>query len=200
MRSKDLIFKNLNSKKPTKRPIVATKDTRYENRVETFLQNLKKSGANGYEIKHSLIEDKIQKLYPDAKNIASIYEFGIRSINPNTINTPHELKDIDLAIIKAEFGVAENGAVYINEKNNIHQAIYTISKNLIILLDKKSILDNMHQAYEKISSFRQINTLFISGPSKTADIEQTLVIGAHGAKSVCVLLISDNESLKLIYN
>ena len=88
-------------------------------------------------------------------------------------------------VIKAEFAVAENGSVYINHPKDEDRRIYTFYEEITILLDKNSILNNMHEAYErvKIDEFG----IFLSGPSKTADIEQSLVIGAHGAKRLKVL-------------
>jgi L-lactate utilization protein LutC len=88
-------------------------------------------------------------------------------------------------VIKAEFAVAENAAVYINHPKDEDRRIYSFYEEITILLDKNSILNNMHEAYErvKIDEFG----IFLSGPSKTADIEQSLVIGAHGAKRLTVL-------------
>jgi L-lactate dehydrogenase complex protein LldG len=75
-----------------------------------------------------------------------------------------------------------------NEKNR-HRALYFIAQNIVIVIDEKELLNNMHEAYEKIS-FENIGYgVFISGPSKTADIEQSLVIGAHGPKSGYVIFI-----------
>lgn len=131
----------------------------------------------------------IKRIYPDAKKIASnLPEVTIATINPDNADDPHQLKEIDLAVIRGEVGVAENASVWIPQ--NVRQkVIYFISEYLVILLDKNKIVNNMHEAYNTIQFSDKGFGVFISGPSKTADIEQALVVGAHGAKGVTVLLI-----------
>ena len=73
-----------------------------------------------------------------------------------------------------------------NEENR-HRALYFIAQNIVTVLDEKDILNNMHEAYTKINFEDSGYGVFISGPSKTADIEQSLVIGAHGPKSGYVI-------------
>ncbi len=102
---------------------------------------------------------------------------------------PHQLKDLDLAIIEGQFGVAENGAIWLTDENTGLRALPFITEHLVIVLKKNSLVANMHEAYKKIGLAHSGFGLFISGPSKTADIEQSLVIGAHGAKSLRVVLM-----------
>lgn len=134
------------------------------------------------------LNEVIRSLYPEAKRIASnLPEVTLANVNPDDIADPHDLNGTDLAIIQGELGVAENGCVWIPQ--NVRQRVlYFISEYLIILLDKDQLVNNMHEAYRKISFHDQGFGVFISGPSKTADIEQALVVGAHGAKGVMVLL------------
>ncbi|MFC2580353.1 MAG: lactate utilization protein C, partial [Bacteroidota bacterium] len=95
----------------------------------------------------------------------------------------------DLVICRGIFGVCENAAVYF-EQEYLQRSIYFISESLLILLPKDQLVDTMHDAYRRIPNeppgeFRG----FISGPSKTADIEQALVMGAHGSRQTTVLLV-----------
>jgi L-lactate dehydrogenase complex protein LldG len=103
---------------------------------------------------------------------------------------PHSLQDIELAIIKAHFGVAENGAVWITEDLLSQRVLPFICQHLVVILNADNIVANMHQAYEKIGDGHYGYGTFIAGPSKTADIEQSLVLGAHGSRSMTIFLIS----------
>ncbi|MDR0989002.1 MAG: LUD domain-containing protein [Prevotellaceae bacterium] len=134
------------------------------------------------------LEEAIHTLYPDARTIASnLPEITTATFNPDEVATPHELNGTDLAIIRGELGVAENASVWIPQ-NVRHKALYFVSEQLLILLDKKKLVNNMHEAYRQIGMREAGFGVFISGPSKTADIEQALVVGAHGARAVAVLL------------
>ncbi len=99
------------------------------------------------------------------------------------------LKDIHLSCLEALIAVAENGAVWIPESNMGNRLIPFICQHLIIILQIDKIVSTMHQAYEQINTFEEGFGVFLAGPSKTADIEQSLVIGAHGARSLRVFLL-----------
>ncbi|MRX65337.1 LutC/YkgG family protein [Maribacter luteus] len=136
------------------------------------------------------IDNEITMMYPNATNIVNrtqVSSLGTVSISDKT--QPKDLEDVDLAILRGTFGVAENGAIWISEEQFYIRALPFITNDLLIILDKKDICQNLHEAYELISKRKRTFGLFISGPSKTADIEQCLVIGAQGALSLTVLLI-----------
>lgn len=100
-----------------------------------------------------------------------------------------ELEDVDLAIIQGQFGVAENGAVWITDEEVKERVLPFITQHLAIVLSVHDIVPTMHDAYEeRIARPGGTFGVFIAGPSKTADIEQSLVLGAHGAKSLTVFL------------
>ncbi|RMF38130.1 MAG: hypothetical protein D6753_16315, partial [Planctomycetota bacterium] len=70
-----------------------------------------------------------------------------------------------------------------------HRVIFFITQYLVLVVPKDQIVHNMHQAYARIDAPRPGFGLFLSGPSKTADIEQSLVIGAHGCRQLQVFLV-----------
>ena len=125
----------------------------------------------------------VRKLYPDAKRIAS----NLKNITCATFH-PDDLDGTDLAVVDGRIGVCENGAVWVQQDVE-QRAVYFISEALILLLDRKNLVNNMHEAYQKIDTGEYGYGVFISGPSKTADIEQALVMGAHGARELTVLLL-----------
>jgi L-lactate dehydrogenase complex protein LldG len=131
----------------------------------------------------------VKELYPDAKEIASnLPEITIATRNPDTIGSPQALNGTDVGIIKGDFGVAENGCIWVPQQME-EKAVCFISENLVILLKKSEIENNMHEAYKRIRFNDYGYGSFISGPSKTADIAQVLVMGAQAARSVTVLLM-----------
>ena len=147
------------------------------------------------------INDLIRELFPDAKEIASnLPEITIATRNPDTVGRARDLNGTDVGIIRGYFGVAENGCIWVPQTMK-EKAVCFISENLIILLPKSQIVHNMHEAYKRLSTDNGKDGLdafndygygtFISGPSKTADIAQVLVMGAQAARSVTVLLMGD---------
>ena len=102
---------------------------------------------------------------------------------------PHSYQDIELALIKAHFSVAENGAVWLTEEVMGQRIIPYICQHLAVIVHAESIVPTLHEAYEKIGTGNYGFGGFIGGPSKTADIEQALVLGAHGPLSMTVFII-----------
>lgn len=102
---------------------------------------------------------------------------------------PHELQNVELAILPVHFAVAENGACWVSEELFSNRVLPFITQHLVFLLNKTDILPTMHEAYERIGLQQYGFGTFIAGPSKTADIEQSLVLGAHGARSLWVFVI-----------
>ena len=133
----------------------------------------------------------IRELFPDAKEIASnLPEITIATRNPDTVGRARDLNGTDVGIIRGTFGVAENGCIWIPQQMK-EKAVCFISENLVILLPKSQIVNNMHEAYKRIEFDKEYDGYgtFISGPSKTADIAQVLVMGAQAARSATILLM-----------
>jgi L-lactate dehydrogenase complex protein LldG len=101
---------------------------------------------------------------------------------------PNELKDVKKAYLPGAVGVAENGAVWLDEHAMGDRILPFICEHLVLVLRSEHIVPTMHHAYQKIHISQTGFGAFIAGPSKTADIEQSLVIGAHGPKRLTVLL------------
>jgi L-lactate dehydrogenase complex protein LldG len=102
---------------------------------------------------------------------------------------PHLLENVNLAVLPGKFAVAENGAVWLTDEQMGDRALPYICENLALVVRRQDILPTLHEAYEQIGTSHYNLGAFIAGPSKTADIEQSLVLGAHGAKSLVVYLM-----------
>lgn len=102
---------------------------------------------------------------------------------------PHTFEDVELAVMKAHFAVAENGAVWLTDPVMGQRILPFICQHLAVLVDASSIIPTMHEAYKQIGNGDYGFGVFIGGPSKTADIEQALVMGAHGPISMTVFII-----------
>jgi L-lactate dehydrogenase complex protein LldG len=175
--------------------------TTYPDPLLQFMNMVKSVGGNAIDVsKDTDINKLIKELYPDAKEIASnLPEITIATRNPDEVGRARDLNGTDIGIVRGMFGVAENGCVWIPQQMK-EKAVCFISENLIILLDKTQIVNNMHEAYARLSKgegcgANQFNEYgygsFISGPSKTADIAQVLVMGAQAARSATVLLLNE---------
>ena len=135
----------------------------------------------------------IRELFPDAKEIASnLPEVTIATRNPDTVGRARDLNGTDVGVIRGKFGVAENACIWIPQTMK-EKAVCFISENLIILLPKSQIVNNMHEAYKRIEFDKEYDGYgtFISGPSKTADIAQVLVMGAQAARSATIFLLPE---------
>ena len=115
---------------------------------------------------------------------------ALADVDEHVVSLPaFKLEKLEKAYIKGTVGVAENGAVWIYESQMINRLLPFICQHLVLVIDKKDIVPTMHHAYDTIDVDKEGFGVFIAGPSKTADIEQSLVIGAHGARSTTVYVI-----------
>lgn len=135
----------------------------------------------------------IRQTYPEAKLIASNLPDVQAGLNPDTVENAQELMKTDVGVIEGCIGVAENACIWIPQQMK-EKAVCFASEQLVILLRRENIVSNMHEAYERINAstayFQKYKFgTFISGPSKTADIESALVYGAQAARGVTVVLL-----------
>lgn len=128
--------------------------------------------------------------YRQARQIASLVPAAVEGNTPlDALDDPHALKDLDWLIAPGEFGVAENGAIWMPAAGVPHRVSFFITQHLAIVLPTSAIEPHMHAAYERIGpTIAHHFGVFISGPSKTADIEQSLVLGAHGCRTLTIFL------------
>ncbi len=200
--SKDDILNQLRSQSvpPTDLPDLqsielASQWIRYEDPAEQFAETLASVGGLCVRVKNvDEVNQRLSELtaYQEASLVCSqIAGCGQPNVSIPDITDPHDFENIDFAILPGEFGVAENGAVWITNDGGPARTLYFLSQHVALLVPASEIVNNMHQAYQKLGFAENGFGTFMSGPSKTADIEQSLVIGAHGARSLTVFLVED---------
>ncbi len=186
MSSRDKILASIKTNKPafTDAPVIPVFEA--DKSIERFKTVLTGIGGHAVEV-NSLAECQqvIKTHYADLPNVAS--RLVDASVTIDTETPKDVLERVDLAVIEGEIGVAENGAIWVPETNMINRALPFITQHLVLVLARQNVVANMHEAYQKLTTVGKYGA-FIAGPSKTADIEQALVIGAHGARSMMVIL------------
>lgn len=191
MSTKDNILNRLktNVRETYEMPDLTFQKRIFDDPVSTFKETITTSaGASLIEVNDGDdLNDLIKQAYPEAKTIASNIPGINADKNPDSVEEAQDLDGTDVGVIKGEVACAENGCVWIPQTMK-EKAICFISEYLVILVSKKNIVSNMHQAYERIAFNDYGFGTFISGPSKTADIEQALVYGAQAARGVTVFL------------
>ena len=195
MRNKEDILKRYRENVKVKYDMPSLDDIKaitYPDPLVQFIKMSESVGGQVIEVDSGRdINKLIKDLYPDAKEIASnLPEITIATRNPDTVGRARDLNGTDVGVIRGMFGVAENGCIWIPQQMK-EKAVCFISENLVILMPKSEIVNNMHEAYKRIEFDKEYDGYgtFISGPSKTADIAQVLVMGAQAARSVTVLLM-----------
>lgn len=191
MTSRELILERIRQNKPEQRPLPEQLSSQNKAGSQQeldmqFTKSVKKAGASVSEFTNS--EEAavyIEINFPNAINLLG----GMLKEDYDKNVSNDELEKTESVILEAQFGVAENGAVWVDETNFPNRLLPFITRQLVLVLDREKIVENMQEAYQNLDLQKTGFGLFISGPSKTADIEQSLVYGAHGARKVEVLLL-----------
>lgn len=167
----------------------------FEDPHARFAEVLKFVGGNAVRVKTLKdANDHLQTLEPWMKGkvrCTMVPGVGESSFDVNAISDPHQLETVDYAVLRGHFCVAENGAIWVTDDTLTHRVLYFIPQHISLVVPASQIVHNMHEAYQRITVGTHKFAGFISGPSKTADIEQSLVIGAHGARSLVVYLVDE---------
>lgn len=193
--SRDVILKAVRSRPVPAAPLPGrfSAGIRYDDPLQQFAGAL--AAVGGSLIQTTELADAQGQLlatpaWSGAKKICSLVPgLGTSNVALDSIDDPHRLEDVDVAVLRGEFAVAENAAVWFPGQDlGRLRALPFITQHLVLVVPAHQIVHTMHEAYDRLRFDAAEFGVFISGPSKTADIEQSLVIGAHGPRSLTVLL------------
>lgn len=193
MSARETILANIMSNQPLGQelPVVDVSAViQYQSNLTQFKTVLDCIGGIAVEITcWTALQDMMQDDLTAGKRVVNAIA-EIASIDPALARLEAtELATVQRAYLKGGIAVAENGSIWLDEAAMVNRLLPFIAEHLVIVIESKNIVATMHHAYQQVSSFDTGFGMFLAGPSKTADIEQSLVIGAHGARSLMVCII-----------
>ena len=193
MSARDTILKNITSNKPQLVDLPSidlAAVIQYTDLVQQYKTVLQSIGGGTVELQDlSALKQEFETKKANGDFVVNRIDV-LGEVNDSLQSfTAADLAAVDTAYIQGNVAVAENGAIWLYESNMGNRLLPFICQHLVIVIEKKNIVATMHHAYKQIESAREGFGVFLAGPSKTADIEQSLVIGAHGARSLIVYII-----------
>ncbi len=189
MSSRDDILDRVRRNQPAPQPlpVVPMFDSGLSTSIDTFKSSLMRMGGKFVDAPAGGLDALIKTLFPDAKVICSATP-EVKGTRPiASVRSPSELNDVDVGVVRALFGVAETGSVWLSEAEFKVNALGFLAQHLVVLLDPGTIVANMHRAYQHRGFADAKYAVFMTGPSATADIEGVLIHGAQGIRTMTVI-------------
>lgn len=172
---------------PTKLPELEINQTDAGNYLPEFVENLRLAGAEIIQLPHNIYAlDYVKENFPETV-IIGFAESWKKYGSESSLSMLNKLESV---FIEGQLAVAENGAIWVSDCSYPTRIIPFITQKLILKISINQIVPTMDHAYRMLDWNLVNYGVFIAGPSKTADIEQALVIGAHGPKALYVIIES----------
>ncbi|GAB6967657.1 hypothetical protein JCM25156A_16940 [Komagataeibacter kakiaceti JCM 25156] len=191
MSARDTILQALRTNRPTPQnhplpPVVTLGDL--DAGQERFITNLKILGGDVLEpVAGETLDDAIKRRHPDAKVICSTVPEAKGTLPVERIKTPQDVATVDVAVVRAAFGIAEMGSIFLSEAQLPINSFAHLAQHIVVLLSPDELTANMHTAYQTRGEFKSARYgVLMSGPSATADIQGVLIRGAQGVRSLSV--------------
>jgi len=192
MTSRDQILRSIRRNLPqaTELPDHSGPWTDYADLTQQFTEVLESVGGTCHVVQSV---DQIAQVLapltgPEKVVVSQVPGLFPDGLSLETVADPHDLADVELAVMPGRLAVAENAGIWVDNAAVRHRVIYFLCQHLALVVPRRELVPHLAAAYEKIDPAGQSFGAFISGPSKTADIEQSLVKGAHGARTLHVFL------------
>jgi L-lactate dehydrogenase complex protein LldG len=193
MGSREKILQTIRQNKPafTEAPVIFLQQQPAADLIQQFITTLESIGGKAFRVNsmEEVKEDLQRSVAQGGYIVNTIPSLGAVNSEITALSDAHTLEPVFKTYIQGELAVAENGSVWLDEKNMVNRLLPFICQHLILVVNIDRIVATMHDAYQQITIDKEGYGLFLAGPSKTADIEQSLVIGAHGARSLVVYLL-----------
>ena len=157
--------------------------------VAEFGERLKRMGGRVAEPGSADVFAGVRERLDAAKVIASAVPELTGNRDLRSVRYPQEVEDVDVAVVRAVFGIAETGSVLFTQDQLIVNAVAYLAQHLVVLLDPADILPNVQAAYRRPEFGRSAYAVLHTGPSATADIEGVLIHGAQGVRSLTVVML-----------
>ena len=160
--------------------------------VKNFEETILKIGG-AFKILNTANELRsyLDEIYPAKKIVVSNVNGYESTLLSSSVTHASQLEEVDLAVLTGDMAVAESASIWISDKAIPFRALPFICQHLVLVFAADDLVYNMHQAYQLINISESDYGVFIAGPSKTADIEQSLVIGAHGPRSMTAIMLAE---------
>jgi L-lactate dehydrogenase complex protein LldG len=159
--------------------------------MESFKAGVLRMGGKVVDPSPDGLDALIKQLFPDAKVVCSAVSEIAGNRPLDRVAAPAELHDVDVGVVRAVFGVAETGSLWLTEAQFKVNTLGFLAQHLVVLLDPTKIVGNMHHAYRERANFDARYGVFMTGPSATADIEGVLIHGAQGIRTLTVVLLTE---------
>jgi L-lactate dehydrogenase complex protein LldG len=158
--------------------------------VQRFMAMIEEVGGEARLVTEAEVHGLIASRDSESATVVSMVAEYPHSTTKVSARSPlAALEGIDLVVLRGALGVVENGAIWLAEEAMAHRALPFVAMHLVLLLRADQLVADMHGAYAVLSRDTSGFGVFVSGPSKTADIERALVIGAQGPRSLLMVVI-----------
>lgn len=192
-------------------------DARSDTLFEEFQQELKTLGGKaswlepaklGEEIARCLSEEKaerivgylspylaslkIEQIFGEVHRGAAEWLPAVKPANFDMAAHRRRLAEADLAVTSADYLLARTATIVFSLKHHPSNLLTLLPPSLLVIASSEHLLPDfpaLQAIFDRTGEEREANLVFFTGPSRTADIEKTLVLGVHGPRRLTVLVV-----------